>query len=157
MTLTWGQFSNLTFLGQTIYHSTRLDKTNTMMCKSFLCHICNSSYCRKTISVKTGHFDLSWPLEAKPLTRPQNGWNYVERASKELSNAFFCAFLALLVSELPTNESENVEISKILPFLTPGDVIFYFIEKMTEIFLNDLVPSFRTSPAACLYDAQEPS
>ena len=53
----------------------------------------------------------------------------VERASKELSNAFYRPFLALLVSELLTNESENVEISKILPFLTPDDVIFYFIEK----------------------------
>ena len=74
--------------------------------------------------------------------------------SKELSNAFFRAFLALLVSELLTNESENVEISKILHFLTPGDVIFDFIEKMAEILLNDLVPRFRTPSAACLCDAQ---
>ena len=53
--------------------------------------------------------------------------------------------------------SENVEISKIVTFWTPGEVIFDFIEKMTEILLNDLVPSFRTPPAACLYGAQEPS
>ena len=100
MTLTWGQISNLTFWGQTIYHSTRLDQTNTMVCELFLCHIWNTSYCRKTISMKNGYFDLAWPLEAKPLTWPKNGWHQLHWELKELSNVFFRAFLALLVSEL---------------------------------------------------------
>ena len=31
MTLTWGQIFNITFQGQIMYHSTLLDKTNTML------------------------------------------------------------------------------------------------------------------------------
>ena len=33
MTLTWGQIFNVTFQGKIIYHSTRLDKRNTMLAK----------------------------------------------------------------------------------------------------------------------------
>ena len=36
----------------TLYHSTRLGETNTMVCESFLYRIRNKSYCRKTISVQ---------------------------------------------------------------------------------------------------------
>ena len=52
---------------------------------------------------KNGYFDLAWPLEAKLLTWPQNCWHQVHLELKELSNAFFRAFLALLVSELQTD------------------------------------------------------
>ena len=48
MTLTWGQFFNLTFRGHIIYHSMRLDELRTMAFESILCLVCKTSYSRKT-------------------------------------------------------------------------------------------------------------
>ena len=46
-------------------------------------------------------FHDHWSLEAKPLTRPKNGWNYVEKESKRLWNVF-CTFPGFLVPEVRT-------------------------------------------------------
>ena len=64
MTLTWGQMFNLTFRGQVIHHSMRLDELRTMACESFLYLCWIKSYYRKTIRNENEHFffgDLWWP------------------------------------------------------------------------------------------------
>ena len=71
MTLTWGQIFNVTFQGQLIYHSTRLDKRNTMLAKEMLCLYWVKSYYRKTLIAKNGYFWSFCSLEAKPLILDQ--------------------------------------------------------------------------------------
>ena len=56
MTLTWGQIFNMTFQGQIIYHSTRLDKRNTMLAKWMSCLYRVKSYHRKTFYIKNDYF-----------------------------------------------------------------------------------------------------
>ena len=52
ITLTWGQIFNMTFQGQIIYLSTRLDKRNTMLAKEMSWLYWVKSYYRKTIFAK---------------------------------------------------------------------------------------------------------
>ena len=89
MTLIWGQILFLNFLGHIKHHSTRPDELDTMVVKSLTYTFGVQSYNRKTKSSKFGHFDLSWPLEAKPFTWGPIWEHTKERSVKGLSNAFF--------------------------------------------------------------------
>ena len=100
MTLTWGQIFKLTFQGQVIVHSMRLDERNTMLVKASSYKAWVKSYCKKTVSEKIGYFCSFCPLQAKPLTLGQIWENYSERALIGLSNALFRGAVALLVPEL---------------------------------------------------------
>ena len=53
MTWTWGQIFNMTFQGQMIIHSTRLDERNTMLVKESSCKVWVKSYCRKLFQKKS--------------------------------------------------------------------------------------------------------
>ena len=109
MTLTWGQIFNMTFQGQITYHSTRLDKRNTMMAKEIVCLYWVKSYYRKTFIAKTGCFWSFCSLEAKPLILDQIWGHISEKALKELSNA-------LLRSTVAHNSSTNWRITRELLF-----------------------------------------
>ena len=98
--LTWGQIFKLTFSGQLISHSTRLDETNAMPVKSAPYNLGVKSYDTKTFSAKTSNFDSFCALKAKPLTLGQNWEQHSESPLKELSNALFCSAVALLVPDL---------------------------------------------------------
>ena len=122
MTLTWGQIFIMTF--QIIYHSTRLDKRNTMLAREILCLYWGKSYYRKTCVAKTCYFWSFCSLEAKPLILDQI-WDHIsERRLKELSNALSRSTVALLVPELCASLSKNVEIGQIWPLVTSGDLTF---------------------------------
>ena len=86
-----GQIFALTFWGQLIYRSTRLDELRTIVYEAlFISLSClEQKLLQKTISIRIDHFDLRWPLEAKPLTWAQIWRHRGERAWKELSNAVF--------------------------------------------------------------------
>ena len=82
-------------------------------------------------------FHDHWSLEAKPLTRPKNGWNYVEKESKRLWNVFL--HLSWLSSSRGTDwfgqkMSESLEFDPFLPLVTS----FLIWDK------NDLIMSARS-------------
>ena len=100
VTLTWGQFSTLTFQGYAIHVSMRLDKANTMVSKLLLYHFKHRSYHWKTVSLKNAVFDLSWPLTLKRLILGEIWHHPSERAFQELSFAFFGFRVAIIVPEI---------------------------------------------------------
>ena len=155
MTLTWGQIFNVTFQGQLIYHSTRLDKRNTMPVK-WMCLYWVKSYYRKIFIAKNGYFWSFCSLEAKPLTLDQIWGQIGERALKELSNALLRSTVSLLVPELCASLSKNVEIGQIWPLVTSGDLTFDLTLKVTEVVSSWFLTLFRMPLTACRYVAQEP-
>ena len=121
MTLTWGQFFNMTFQEQIIYHSMRLDERNMMMAKEMLCLYWVKSYYRKKCFFlqKNGYFWSVCSLEAKLLILDQIWGHTSERALKELSNALSRSTVALLVPELSASLSKKCWN---MPNLTFGDL-----------------------------------
>ena len=157
MTLTWGQIFKMTFQGQQIVHSTRLDERNTMLAKVMSWRFWVKSYWRKNVFRKNGYFWSFCPLEAKPLTWGQIWEHYSERSVKGLSNALFRGAVALSVPEIAVGSFQNVEIVNILPLVTSGDLTFDLTQKMTEVFSSLFLTLFRLPLTACRYVAQEPS
>ena len=117
-----------------LYHSTRLDKRNTMQATEMLCLYWVKSYYRKLFFCKNGYFWSFCSMEAKSLIinqyqyqsiRSISIWGHIsERTLKELSNALLRSTVALLVPELRASLSKNVEIDQILPLVTSGDLAF---------------------------------
>ena len=86
-TLTWGQIFNMTFHLQIIYHSTRLDKRNTMLATESLCLYWVKSNYRKTFIAKKRLFlefllpggqtdDLRWNRRTRQRTRVKRAIEY---------------------------------------------------------------------------------
>ena len=157
MTLTWGQPFKMTFKCQIIVHSTRLHERNTMLAKvmSWLSWV--KSYYWKTFFVKTAIFRLIFSPWGLPLTWDEIWGHNPERVSKGLSNAPSRGAVAVLVRELCDGVSKIVEIGKIWPLMTSGDLTFDLTKKWPRYFLHYFFTFFRMPLTACHYVAHEPS
>ena len=89
MTLTWGQIFKLTFQGQVIVHSMRLDERNTMPVKVSSYKAWVKSYCRKTVSEKNRLFLQFLPSAGKTVDVRSN---LRELLRKGVNRAIECAF-----------------------------------------------------------------
>ena len=101
--------------------------------------------------------DLSWPLEAKPLTWGQIWEHITEMPVKGLSNVFFprprSPYSSRVTASFVGKCRPQSDYGEIWPLVTSSDVIFDLSEKMTEVLSVDLLPSFRMPFAASRYVA----
>ena len=139
MTLTWGQIFKIIFQGQIIVHSTRLNKRKTMLVKwIWSCLYWVGSYYRKSRFTKTAIFYFC-SREVKPLTLGQIWGRVSDRALKELSNAFFCDAVALLIPELCADLWKKCWRRQ---NLTLDNLTFDLTYKWPEQFRHDFLRSF---------------
>ena len=141
VTLTWGQILTLTFQGHQLYHSTRLNARNTMVLKEMLCRHWFTSYSRKkNVFDKTSYVWNFWLIQPKLWDLAQFWWNNGERASSELSFAFFGFALSIIVSEIMANIPKNTTVrSKSWPLLTSGDLNIDLRKKYPIYFWKTLL------------------
>ena len=100
LTLTWGQIFKLTFRGQKIYHSNRLNERNNIFRLHFSVLLMVKKLLAKNFSLLPRVIDIWWPLEPKPLTWGQIWGHTTERAFQEESNPFFRFVLPIIVPEI---------------------------------------------------------
>ena len=123
--------------GHPTYDSTRLDERNTMVVNSFSYLFKQRFYHRKTFFAENDIYDLSWPLMPKRLTLGQI-WGHV--SEREFQELFYWHFRICSSSYTFRDNGDNMnschafrKFGNFFSFSTPGDVIFDFREKTTEI------------------------
>ena len=103
---------------------------------------------------KFGRLDLSWPLEAKPLTWGQIWEHTTGRSVKGLSNVFFTRppnpYSSRATAAFVGECRPQLDYGEIWPLVTSSDVIFDLREK-NQILSVDLLPSFQLPFAAFRY------